>query len=966
MTTEAFTRQDFENSLKSTMLDLTGNGDFEHRGVIAGEYRYHLLVTSNVKCGKIIIEVASSIGYSDVADPAGQNSIRLWLSDGGGMPLGSKISRWVTRMSGWEKRMDDQIKRLFSMGKSLKFCDSCNSLQHVFIVKKDGANKGRLFKHCKCAGDFHWLADERDQEEPAKTVIEGMNHKPLGNGKTVLQNAYKKVQEQKAAEPTKKAFTPSKYQRAIFDWIQADKGKHLVVEALAGSGKTTTGVEALKLIPMTQSVVFVAFNKHIAVELQRRLEDQPHIKVSTYHSLGYAAVRQAFGNVQMDEDKVNHILDTILDRYMYRPIFPVIRQLVSLVKANLTGTTDEDLTGLAEHYGIELNGDSDTVFTAVALVIEKSAKMTNVIDYDDMCWMPIHLNLPCKQYDFLFVDEAQDTNKNQIALALKSVKKNGRIVAVGDRYQCHPVGTLVYKTGVGYVPIDSIGVGDELMTYRDGYFSGKLAQGRKVISAEHHDYDGDIIHIEAGDYCHDVTPEHRCVIRMNKDNGWAVYVMLRGDKARVGTTKSCDNPAGSVAMRGRQENADAAWILDIFHDRDSAHLFENMIAYKYGIPQTNFRRKWEINSSTIRVQTWLDKFWAMFPSNVDSLKRCLVDYGRDIEYPFWAISKNGGEFGKKRGSLYISVTQACNLIDDWMKVCTFDGNASAKYSNWKPVRVSRKHYSGAVYSIELESSWRGHPVYVAQGIVTHNSLYGFRGADVDAIPNLIDNLQAETLPLSITYRCPKCIVEMVKQKFPMIPLEAPEWAKDGEMRHITANIADTEYTPGDMVLCRTNAPLVEPAFSLIRRGIKAIIRGRDIGKGLTVLVRKMKANDMGDLMSKLVEYKSIEVSKLLNAEKGSQAQALQDKVDTIVALSDGLSSITELEIRIEDIFSDENEGVVFSSVHRAKGLEAQRVYILRADLMPHSMAKKDWELQQESNIQYVAYTRTLETLTFVE
>jgi len=681
MTTEAFTRQDFENSLKSTMLDLTGNGDFEHRGVIAGEYRYHLLVTSNVKCGKIIIEVASSIGYSDVADPAGQNSIRLWLSDGGGMPLGSKISRWVTRMSGWEKRMDDQIKRLFSMGKSLKFCDSCNSLQHVFIVKKDGANKGRLFKHCKCAGDFHWLADERDQEEPAKTVIEGMNHKPLGNGKTVLQNAYKKVQEQKAAEPTKKAFTPSKYQRAIFDWIQADKGKHLVVEALAGSGKTTTGVEALKLIPMTQSVVFVAFNKHIAVELQRRLEDQPHIKVSTYHSLGYAAVRQAFGNVQMDEDKVNHILDTILDRYMYRPIFPVIRQLVSLVKANLTGTTDEDLTGLAEHYGIELNGDSDTVFTAVALVIEKSAKMTNVIDYDDMVYLPVKLDLPMKQYDFLFADEFQDTSKVQIELAMKSVKKNGRIVALGDRFQ---------------------------------------------------------------------------------------------------------------------------------------------------------------------------------------------------------------------------------------------------------------------------------------------SLYGFRGASVDSIPNLIRDLQADVLPLSITYRCPKCIVEMVKQKFPMIPLEAPEWAKDGEMRHITANIADTEYTPGDMVLCRTNAPLVEPAFSLIRRGIKAIIRGRDIGKGLTVLVRKMKANDMGDLMSKLVEYKSVEVSKLLNAEKGSQAQSLTDKVDTIVALADGTSSITELEIRIEDIFSDENEGVVFSSVHRAKGLEAQRVYILRADLMPHSMAKKDWELQQESNIQYVAYTRTLETLTFVE
>jgi superfamily I DNA/RNA helicase len=134
---------------------------------------------------------------------------------------------------------------------------------------------------------------------------------------------------------------------------------------------------------------------------------------------------------------------------------------------------------------------------------------------------------------------------------------------------------------------------------------------------------------------------------------------------------------------------------------------------------------------------------------------------------------------------------------------------------------------------------------------------------------------------------------------------------------------------------------------------------------LLALMKKMKANDLSDLLLKLAEYKGNEVMKLLNADKGTQAQSLCDKVDTIVALADGCKLIEEVEMRITDIFKDDNEGVVFSSVHRAKGLEAKRVYILKPELMPHPMAKQGWELQQEQNIIYVAYTRSLNELVFV-
>ena len=53
------------------------------------------------------------------------------------------------------------------------------------------------------------------------------------------------------------------------------------------------------------------------------------------------------------------------------------------------------------------------------------------------------------------------------------------------------------------------------------------------------------------------------------------------------------------------------------------------------------------------------------------------------------------------------------------------------------------------------------------------------------------------------------------------------------------------------------------------------------------------------------------------------------------------------------------------TAHKSKGLEAERVHILRPDLMPHANAKLDWELTQEDNLQYVAITRTKDLLAYV-
>lgn len=486
-------------------------------------------------------------------------------------------------------------------------------------------------------------------------------------------------------EEPKKAFEPSKYQRAVFEFVKAGKG-HGVVKAAAGSGKTTTIVQALQFTDDSADVAFVAFNRLIANTLKDKAPQ--HVHVSTLHSLGFGNIRNALGKVKVEPKKVYYIIRNLQDFMSFeekeivdQSISSIIR-FVSLCKSTLREPTTDNLDWIADRWNIETNGDRDLIFSVTAQAYQRSVADTNSIDYDDMIFLCATGKVPCQQFDVLFVDETQDLNKAQLEMAVKSIKPNGRILAVGDENQ---------------------------------------------------------------------------------------------------------------------------------------------------------------------------------------------------------------------------------------------------------------------------------------------SIYGFRGADTQAMPNIIERLNATVMPLSITYRCPKSHVELAQTLVPEI--EAAEWAKDGIIENISQYDFMDRVKPGDLVLCRCNAPLVSPAFSLIRQGVKAVILGRDIGTGLVALIKKIqkrhRVTSLNDTLSAMTEYSYHEIAKLNDAKKEMQAQALEDKVETIFALSDGCQTVFELERKIQDVFSDESEGVTFSSVHKAKGAESDRVFILKPDLMPHPKATSDWEQEQEWNIMYVAYTRSKSELYFV-
>jgi len=262
------------------------------------------------------------------------------------------------------------------------------------------------------------------------------------------------------------------------------------------------------------------------------------------------------------------------------------------------------------------------------------------------------------------------------------------------------------------------------------------------------------------------------------------------------------------------------------------------------------------------------------------------------------------------------------------------------------------------------------------------AIYGFAGADAESMDRLGRELTATDrgcveLPLTVTRRCGRAIVREANKV--VADLSAHESNPEGlvrEARYPGKTVPDSqsflaEVRDGDFVLCRCNAPLVSTAFKLIRQGRKANIQGRNIGAGLISLVKKLSATDVAELSGKLDDWHAAETAKENAKRNPSEAKLmnLDDKRECVAAFLEGSSTVAEVLARIDAVFTDDkaSPGVRLSSIHRAKGLEADRVYLLQLKRasVPHPMAKTEWARGQEQHLWYVACTRAIRELVYV-
>ena len=108
----------------------------------------------------------------------------------------------------------------------------------------------------------------------------------------------------------------------------------------------------------------------------------------------------------------------------------------------------------------------------------------------------------------------------------------------------------------------------------------------------------------------------------------------------------------------------------------------------------------------------------------------------------------------------------------------------------------------------------------------------------------------------------------------------------------------------------------------------------------------------------------------MDREETAKAGLLNDKVLTLRVFIDDLgsdSTVFDLQKSIEQLFSDNDQGkLTLSTVHKSKGLEYPRVFILDAhELMPCPWATRPGDAQQERNLQYVACTRAQRELYYI-
>jgi superfamily I DNA/RNA helicase len=250
------------------------------------------------------------------------------------------------------------------------------------------------------------------------------------------------------------------------------------------------------------------------------------------------------------------------------------------------------------------------------------------------------------------------------------------------------------------------------------------------------------------------------------------------------------------------------------------------------------------------------------------------------------------------------------------------------------------------------------------------AIYSFAGADADAFDLSQRLTGARRLPLSICYRCGREIVRLAQRYNPGI--EPAEGAIDGAVvtvdEEALLGLAQTHARNERdtfLILARLNAPLVSAAMSLLRRGVAARILGRDIG---TSLIRSLDeavklAESDAPLVAAVRAWGARKMSALpIDDEAGRMA--LTDRVDALVAILEAQpgQDVGGVRARILDLFSDESRGVTLSTIHKAKGLEARRVGILKPEMMPLPYARSGWQYAQELNLCYVAVTRAREEL----
>jgi len=248
-------------------------------------------------------------------------------------------------------------------------------------------------------------------------------------------------------------------QSAIVEYVRRGQGD-LLIEAIAGSGKTFAILEALKVIPQ-RSILICAFNRKIADELKARAKAPAGaaMHIDTFHAIGKRIISQHFPKLRVDKNATEMLItktagDRPLGYAVRRAATRLLRQYKELDSCDVDAVHEvEDFEKVGQTYELFDKLTSGAVDEVIALAMSAytashDPENLEAIDFCDMIWMPVALDLTsASRYQAILVDEWQDISEPQLELIRRlrapvvlvpgkpGQKQMGRLIMAGDGRQ---------------------------------------------------------------------------------------------------------------------------------------------------------------------------------------------------------------------------------------------------------------------------------------------------------------------------------------------------------------------------------------------------------------------------------------------------------------------------------------------------------------------------------------------------
>lgn len=288
-------------------------------------------------------------------------------------------------------------------------------------------------------------------------------------------------------------------------------------------------------------------------------------------------------------------------------------------------------------------------------------------------------------------------------------------------------------------------------------------------------------------------------------------------------------------------------------------------------------------------------------------------------------------------------------------------------NDWLLVDEAQDLSAAQLAVVRRALKWNGRLIAVGDPM---QSIYGFSGADPWSFSRIGKEFDTTELPLSVCYRCPKEIIRLAQKLVPAI--EWADFAEDGIVKQ--AKNAQ-EAQPGDLIVCRTNAPLFAEYAKFLKAGRPAYIVGqRDALSSILTLidrVEKVKGyTGWPAFPAFLAGYEKELIAQLKQAgEDPSRIMRERDRCDVVrncLEIFPDCRSTNDFKGELERIFRPSPESVRLSSIHRAKGLETDNLFLLCPERVRLWWpTQQPWQAYQEQCCEYVMLTRAKKSLNFI-